>query len=456
MTIRNILDKIKNTLSKGDQRSARAKKNIVLTILIKGLGILIGFIYFPLSLDYLGTVKFGIYLTLLSIVDWFLNFDVGIGLGLRNKFAESLAEENHHKAKSYVSTAYFALGGIILLLMTVLILLNFSLPWTDWIQIDSSLTEEVKLLGTIIIIAFGIRFIARNIYEIFYATQRMAYVEYFTFLTKFSFLILILILPFIQPDSLLLFGSAKALTFALVPLSVGLFYFQRKFRQYKPSIGLVRKDYFGDLFSLGVKFFLIKISLLVINKTNNILIASFVSLEGVPQYEAAYKYLSIFLIVFVIINNQLWPSNTEAYIKGDIKWMKSSLKAVLKVWIISLFIVAIMVVLAPWVYSMWLGEQLNIPTPVSIAVAASVCLATWINIFSIILNGTGKIRLQMYAYLFAALSNIPISIFFVKILDYGVVGIILGTVVSLIPLAVLAPIQVQKILTGRDSGLWAK
>lgn len=456
MKNKNVLDKIKNLLLKGDQRSARAKKNILLTILIKGLGILIGFIYFPLSLDYLGTVKFGIYLTLLSVVDWFLNFDVGIGLGLRNKFAESLAEENHKKALNYVSTAYYALGGIILLLMIVLVLLNFGLPWTEWIQIDSELTKEVKLLGTIIIIAFGIRFVARNIYEIFYATQRMAYVEYFTFITKFSFLILILILPYIQTDSLLLFGSAKALTFALVPLSVGLFYFQRKFRQYKPSLNHVRKDYFGDLFSLGVKFFLIKISLLIINKTNNILIASFVSLEGVPQYEAAYKYLSIFLIFFVIINNQLWPSNTEAYIKGDFKWMKSSLNAVIKIWVISLFFVVIMVALAPWVYSKWLGDHLDIPDSISIAVAASVCLATWINIFSIILNGTGKIRLQMYAYLFAALSNVPLSIFFVEVLDYGVVGIILGTVVSLIPLAVLAPIQVQKILTGKDSGLWAK
>jgi O-antigen/teichoic acid export membrane protein len=452
----NIIEKVKKMFLKGDTRSARAKKNIFQTIIIKVIGVLIGFIYFPLSLDYLGSEKFGIFLILLSIVDWFLNFDIGIGKGLRNKFGESIANNADDDAVRYVSTAYFALGAIITVVTIVLLILNFTLPWTDWLNITPELVGEVRLLGAIIIVAFGIQFIARNIYEIFYAMQKMAYVEFFSLLTKASFLILIIIIPFIVPDSLLLFGTAKSLTFALVPLIVGLYFFASKFRKYRPYLKYVRMDYFKDLFSLGYKFFLIKIAMLIIYQTNNILIGSFVSLEGVPQYQAAYKYLSIFMLLFVILNNQLWPSNLEAYTKGEIDWMKKSMSTVLKIWIGTVFLAALMVVISPFIYNLWLGEKLDVSIILSIVVAISICFTTWVNMFNIVLNGTGKIKLQMYAWLFAALINIPASLFFVLVLNLGVVGVVLGTISSLIPLVILSPIQVNKILGKKDLGIWSK
>lgn len=452
----NIIERAKRIFLNGNARSVRAKKNIIVTIIIKGIGVLIGFIYFPLSLDYLGAVKFGIFLTLLSIVDWFLNFDIGIGLGLRNKFGESVAHNDDEKAVRYVSTAYFALGAVILFVTIVLLILNFILPWTTWLNIAPNLVSEVKVLGAVIIIAFGIQFVARNIYEIFYAFQKMAYVEFFALITKASFLILIIIIPFIVPDSLLLFGSAKSLTFALVPLIVGLYFFKRKFKQYRPYLKYVRLDYFKDLFSLGFKFFIIKIAMLIIHQTNNVLIASFVSLGGVPQYEAAYKYLSIFTLLFVILNNQLWPSNLEAYAKGELDWMKKSMSTVLKVWVGTVFLAIIMVAISPIIYKFWLGKNLEIPLVISIVVAISICLTTWVNMFNIVLNGTGKIRLQMYAWIFAALINIPASLFFVKVLNFGVTGVVWGTITSLIPLVILSPVQVYKILTKKEQGVWAK
>jgi len=452
----NLFDKVKSILLKGSARTVNAKKNVLLSIVIKALGILIGFAYFPLSLDYLGAVKFGIFLTLLSAIDWFLNFDIGIGLGLRNKFGESVAKGEEDNAIRYVSTAYFILSIIIVCLTLILLILNFTLSWTDWLNIQQIYAEEVKALNAVIILAFGIRFIAQNVYEIFYALQKMAYVEVFTFLTKLSFLLLILALPFVKKDSLILFGSARAMTFALVPLFVGLYYFRTKFKKYRPSIAHVKLSYFKDLFSLGVKFFIMKISILIIHNTNNVLIASFVSLEGVPKYEAAYKYLSVFMLLFVVLNNQLWPSNIDAFNKGDFDWMKKSMRSVIKIWFGTLVLAAFMVLVSPYVYELWLQGQLDIPIAITITVAISVCLTNWVNMYNIVLNGTGKISLQMYAWIFAAIINIPASLFFVKVFDLGVVGIVLGTITSLIPLAIISPIQVRKILLRKERGIWSR
>ncbi len=452
----NLFERLKSLFLKGDSRSVRAKNNVLLTILIKGLGVLIGFIYFPLSSDYLGQVKFGIFLILLSIVDWFLNFDIGISQGLRNKFGEAVAQEDTDKAVAYVSTAYFTLAGIITVVTVILLILNFTLPWTSWIEVPTNLIEEVKILGAIIIVAFAIRFVAGNVYEIFYAMQKMAYVEFFGLLTKATFLVLILLIPFIETESLLLFGIARSVTFAMVPLLIGIYYFSRKFSKYRPSYKKIRLDYFKDLFTLGMKFFLIKMAMLVIHSTNNLLIAGLVSIKGVPQYEAAYKFLSIFMLLFVILNNQLWPSNTEAFTKGDFDWMKKSMRAVIKIWLGTVLLACLMVAISPMVYKIWLPDDLQIPFAISVAVAISICLSNWVNMYNIVLNGTGKVKLQMYAWLFAAVINIPASIFFVKVLDMGIVGIVLGTIVSLIPVAVLSPIQVKKILAKKDRGIWAE
>lgn len=440
----------------GNTRTVQAKKNVLLTLLLKGAGVFIGFLYFPLSLDYLGAVKFGIFLTLLSIVDWFLNFDIGIGNGLRNKFGEAVAQEKDKEAVAYVSTAYFSLGIIIALTTAILLLLNYLLPWPEWLNIAPDLFEEVRLLGVIIIVAFGIRFVASIIYEIFYALQKMAYVEFFTFITKAAFLILILIIPFIVSDSLLLFGSAKSLTFAIVPFLIGIYYFRKKFIKYRPSWQYVKRKYFNGLFSLGIKFFLIKISMLVIHQTNNILIAGFVSLEGVAQYEAAFKYLSIFMMLFVILNNQLWPSNLEAYVKGEYDWMRKSMSTVLKIWLGTVVLATLMVIASPWFYKIWLQENLQVPMAISVVVAISICLTTWVNMYNLVLNGTGKITLQMYAWIFAAAINIPASIFFAEYLQMGVVGVVMGTIASLVPLALLSPIQVRKILRRTERGIWSK
>lgn len=453
----NLIKYIKGLLEKGHQRTVLAKKNILLAIIYRGLGVIIGFAYFPISLDYLGPVKFGIFLTLTSIIDWFGELDIGIGNGLRNRLGESLADGDMSKAQSYVSTAYFAVGSIFSGIAIIFVAVSFLIPWTDWLQVeDVSMHNEIAILAILMFAAFAINFISSMVYQIFYALQRTAIIDLFTLITKGSFLLIIIFLVYFTEDSLILFGAAKTVTFASVPLLVGLYYFRKDFKAYRPSFKYVNKSYFNSLFSLGFQFFIIKIAMVIIHQTNNILIARFVNLEDVTKYEAAYKYLSIFLMLFLILTNQLWGASIEAYRKKDMEWMKSTIKTVIKIWFGTILLSVIMILLAPYVYQVWLKDRIDIPLLLTIVVAISIALTNWVNMFNLILNGTGKIRLQMYAWILAAVINIPISIFFSENLELGTIGIVLGTVVSMLPLIILSPIQVRKILKLKDKGIWSK
>ena len=89
-----------NYIAKRRNTRAKAKRHIIYSFGIQGLSILIGLLYVPLLLNYLTQEKYGIWLTLTSILGWFSYFDIGLGNGLRNKLAESIALGNNRLEKN--------------------------------------------------------------------------------------------------------------------------------------------------------------------------------------------------------------------------------------------------------------------------------------------------------------------------------------------------------------------
>ena len=56
----------------------------------------IGLVLVPLTINYLNPTKYGIWITLSSVIGWFSFFDIGLGNGLRNRFAEAIANNDHN------------------------------------------------------------------------------------------------------------------------------------------------------------------------------------------------------------------------------------------------------------------------------------------------------------------------------------------------------------------------
>jgi len=454
--IRVLITAAKNLLAKGHIRTVKAKKNILLAAIYRMIGLVIGFLYFPISLSYLDPIKFGIFLTMSSMIDWFVELDVGIGNGLRNRLGEAIADGNDEKARGYVSTAYFVVGGIYSFAAIVFVVVSFFAPWSDWLKADPLLNQEIAILAMLMFGAMAIRFVSSLVYEVFYALQRTAMVYLFNTIGKVVFLLIIISLFYFTDESLLLFGVARTFTFALIPLAVGIYFFRRELQRFRPSYKLVKKEYFKDLFSLGFQFFIIQLATIVIYQSNNFLIARYASLEAVPQYQAANKYLSIFLILFTIITNQIWSANIEAYRMKELDWMKKVLRGVFRVWVGSVLLMVVMIFIAPFFYEFWLQGKIEISVSLTVIVGLSIATTIWINMFNLVINGTGKIRVQMVGWIIASILNIPLSILFAKVMDFGVIGVVYGTIVSLIPLAILSPIQVKMVLSGKERGIWAK
>ena len=60
-------------------------------MMLKPVSMILSLMYTPILLNYLGNEKYGLWATLLSVINWVNYFDVGIGNGLRNLLAKELS-----------------------------------------------------------------------------------------------------------------------------------------------------------------------------------------------------------------------------------------------------------------------------------------------------------------------------------------------------------------------------
>lgn len=205
---------------------------------------------------------------------------------------------------------------------------------------------------------------------------------------------------------------------------------------------------------LGVEFFIIQLSGIMLFATDNFIISKIFSPEEVVPYNVAFKYFSIPTMIFTLILTPFWSSFTEAFVKKEFAWIKKSMRNILLIWCIVPIILLIMLLISGWFYKFWVGEKIVIPVFLSISMAIYVLLFTYKSIYNFFINGVGKIRIQMIVGIITIIINIPLSIIFSKHFNLGLSGVILATSVSLAISAVLGPIQYHKIIAFKARGIW--
>ena len=112
------------SIRKKDDRSTIALLNVIMSFIIKGISILVSLVLVPLTLHFLDTYEYGLWLTISSILLWIDYFDIGLGNGLRNKLSEALVAKDMELAKEYVSTTFFVLLVIAACLFGLFVLVN--------------------------------------------------------------------------------------------------------------------------------------------------------------------------------------------------------------------------------------------------------------------------------------------------------------------------------------------
>ena len=441
---------------KNSSRTEKAKKNIVILFILHVFNFVSLMAIVPVTLNYLGKTEYGIWLTLASILSWLINLDFGLGNGLRNKLAEALALNDIKLARIYVSTAYAVFSVGIFAAFIFYFTIHGFLNWADLLQAPTDYTSLLNSLVLYVIILFLVQFLLKLITSIINADQRPSLNGGLSLITNsFTLLIVYLLSIYAQP-SLTVFALVSSGIPVLVFLIASLFLFSGHFKNISPSFKFVNLKYSSSLVKLGMQFFVIQISSLIVFTTGNIIITQLYGPKSVVTYNVAYKYFYMVPLVFNVALAPFWSAFTEAFVKKEFDWIKNSVRKLVIIWMILSVVAIIMIIASDFVYEIWVGPQVQVPFMLSIASGIFVIIANWNNIFGYFINGVGKVRLQLYYSIIIALLNIPLSIFLAENIGLGITGVMVSTNICLIFASVWAPIQYRKLISGTAKGIWNK
>jgi len=437
-----------------NERSAIAIKNIFFSFGIKGCSILISLLIVPLTIGYVNASQYGIWLTLSSVIAWFSFFDIGFGNGLRNRFAEAKATGNYFKAKTYISTTYVCLGIIFIFVWFLFLFINLFVNWSIVLKTPSQMAKELSVVAVIVFTFFCMQIVLKTINTVLIADQQPAKSAFFDMWGQILSLLLIFILTKTTHGSLFHLALALGISPVVVMLLASFWFYNKEYKKYRPSIQFFEKKAMKDILNLGGKFFLIQITAIAIYQTTNIIITQVAGPENVTVYNVAYKYFSIIIMISGIVLLPYWSAFTDAYTLKDYDWMRQTYKKLLYVMLLLSLFVMILLLISPFFYKLWVGNLVDVPVAVSLAVSAFVISNIFAGLYAQILNGVGKINLQLILSSISIFINIPLSLFLGK--KMGVVGVILPSFVLNIIAAIFYSKQVKLILSEKAKGIWSK
>jgi O-antigen/teichoic acid export membrane protein len=446
--------RIKSLLKGGDSRTVKAKKNILVSIGLKGIDSLVYLLLVPVTLGYLNPYEYGIWLTLNSILMWINSFDIGLGNGMRNKLAEAYAKGERELGRIYVSTTLVMLC----LLMGVLIVVGtVAEPFIDWYAILNTTPDSVPHLDEIVYVAFAIfclNFIFKFIGNIYLALQLPAINNAMITGGHLLSLIIIFILTKTTAGSLMYVAIAYSASPLLVYLMMYPVTFKLVFPWLLPSVKCFHKRYLKDLFNVGIQFFLLQLSGILLFACANLLISHQFGPQEVTPYNIAYRIFSLIPIAINIILSPIWSATTEAYAKGDVAWIRRTMRGIQKILLLAYGAIVLMIFASKYIYRIWVGSEVEIPFALSMMMGIYVAILISSLSYSSFLNGLGKLRLQTINTVTVAILFYPLCTF----LGYkmGVVGIVAGMSILHFSGLILNKIQFDKVLAGTASGLWNK
>lgn len=426
-----------------EYRSLNVKKNIVWSFILKAISIGLSFLVLPLTINYLTSVEYGVWVTLFSIMNWVNMLDMGIGLGLRNRLAEAVACNDIYLAKRYISAGFFSLFGIGLCLL-ILYLTGICFIDCQTIFNTREIPEDDLFLATLFTGVFVISaFVLSVINQIYYAYQQAAKTGWINIVHNLLMLVFVYCLTLQPEHSMLKFVFCFGISL-LVSRLLFLIVFFRKNHEVLPNIALVKKQYIKDIANIGIQFFIIQLCGICMFSSANLLITQKLGPEHVLAYDVVFKIFSIVTMVHEIICSPLWNAYTEAYVRRDFPWLRRVIRIMLLLMLPIGCMSYLLVVEADLIIAFWIRKDIFIPAYLSTVTGMFAFVSCLNNVFAIFLNGVGIIRLQMYLGIISAIIVIPLSWYLMESFDST--GMILAIVICMLTATLPLGIQVKSIL----------
>jgi len=413
----------------GQRRYVRIVQAAFTALVGKGISVVVSFISVPLTISYLGVERYGIWMTINTLLAWLTIADLGLGNGLINALAEAYAKERRDLAQIYVATTFWLLVMVVLFLGTII---TACWSWVDWAALFNVESAQARSeTPPAIALAIGIALLnlpLSVVAKIHGAYQEGAIVNYWSAIGNITSLLALIAVTWTQGGLVWLIVAFSG-TLLLVTTINAIWLFGLHKPWLRPNISVVQRGRLREILSTGGMFFFVQVAALVIFQTDNLIIAHYLGASYVTPYNVTWRLFSYTTLLQVIIFPALWPAYTEACARKDIVWVLRTFRMniLFSVFSTSLFVLPL-VLYGGFFIEVWTSKAV-IPSFALLAwMSAWSLISVSMNVVACVLNASGHLQGQMIYGLITAITNVFLSI--LLIMPFGITGVIAATVIS--------------------------
>lgn len=430
-----------------DGRARERHRRVALTALAAAAAKVISvsslLISIPLTLHYLGAERYGMWMTIGSLIAMMAFADLGIGNGLLNAIAESHGRDDKASVRRHASSAYVILSLIAVSIVTVFAV---AYPLLSWHQIFNVQSDIAQIEAAPALAVFVCCFAAGIPLSVVQRTQTGLQQGFTANLWQCVGSLLglagILVAVHLQASLPWLVAAAAGLPL-VAALGNTLLFFGHQRRDLAPHPGLAQTDSIRRIVQTGALFFVLQIVIAAAYLSDNIIITHALGAEAVAQYSVPEKMFSVISTVLLMAIAPLWPAYGEAIARGDQDWSRRTLVRSLQLTAITSGLLSLVLIIAgPWLLSLWVGHAVSVSLLLLVSLGIWKTLDSVGNALAMYLNGRGMLRIQ--AILGTLMAIVAVTLKLVLVERLGVAGAPMATAIAysaciLLPLAWIVP-----------------
>lgn len=402
---------------------------VLASALARAISILTALAAVPLTLHYLGAERYGMWMTL-SAFSALLSFaDFGIGNSVLTKVAHSAGRGEAADLRRQISSAYGAMGAIALALLASLAL---AYPWIAWerlFNVTSALAvveagPAAAMFFAILALTVPLGLVIRvqlGLQQGFRANLWQGAGS----LAALGALLLAIRLEASLPWLVV----ALAGTPVLVNLVNAVLFFGWQRRDLCPQWSAFDGAAIRRLSSDGSMFLVLQICAAVMFQLNALIIAQLMGPKAVAAYAVPEKLFAVITTISMLFLSPLWPAYGDAAARGDLAWLRRTLRRSLIGGIgATLVLAALLVVAAPALLHRWVGDAVTVPFALILGFGVWKVIEAGGSAVAIFLNGVNELKVQVVLAVIGAAVSVPLKIWWVE--RYGLPGIMAATIVA--------------------------
>lgn len=418
----------------GERRLRRAGLTGAVTLLARGINLSVSLLSLPFASHYLGKERFGVWLTLVGLVNWIGLTDLGLSNSLIGALATIEGKDEGQGETAQAQTAVASAFWLSVAVVSGLLLLFLGVaPFIDWARVfnlsSAQARAEIGLAVAVVLGCFLLRMLAALLASVYVAFQEGYIYQCWSALCGL-----------LSAAGLLLAIQAQAGLPGLIGGFVGgwllgelcsaLYLFGWHRPALRPAWRHFDRQVAGRLLRNGGQLWLAQISAVALLQTDLLIVTQLFGAQAVAAYGTALRLFNFVGSAQAAFVAPLWAAYSEALARRDHPWLAQTFRRSLKLSLGFVIPAAIFIAwAAPWLFGWLVTADVQPNGALLIALAATEVLNAAARCIAMLLNGLGAIRSQAVFGPVAGLVNLGLSVLLGK--AFGVAGVAAATAICL-------------------------